>query len=306
MASHRFSVFWMGGILFSAACGANGSARPAVDTGTNLDAIVVEGRPLSSPDAGPSIPSAQDAFPRDTLDAAWWTFQSVDPSYPTTTAQGGQGDVTTYGGVNVSLTSSGGACGYGATGIHYYAAINEHQVPGDRLGNWNNGRICGQCARVWAVTKTGIKESFVRITDRCADGFCGIDLGGAPAAEIMDDSPGRYTGGWEFTACAGHPQVSDGPIALYIKNGSSLGWSAIQVRNPDYPVAAIQWGDTVTGQGGEIPYANGIFNFYLVPLAALSTPNPIQITARFTDGSTKQITLTPAQLGTAEATYPFP
>ena len=122
----------------------------------------------------------------------------------------------------------------------------------------------------------------------------------------MDDSPGRYTGGWEFVSCAGHPQVSDGPIALHIKNGSSKGWAAVQVRNPDYPVTDIQWVDTVTGQGGDIPYANGIFNFYLVPLDALGSPNPVRITARFTDGSTKQITLTAAQLGTAEALYPFP
>jgi hypothetical protein len=272
---------------------------PPHDAG-RFDGIVVEG--WRQGDAAPEAPGPAPDAP----DAAWWTYQSMAPSYPTTTDQGGQGDVTTYGGVEVSLTSSGGACGYGATGIRYYAAINENERLNDRQGNWDDGRICGQCARVWASTKDGIKESFVRITDRCADEYCGIDLGGAPAAEIMGDGPGRYAGGWEFVSCAGHPQVFDGPPALFIKEGSSSGWAAVQVRDPEVPVAGFQWVDPVTGAGGEFPPATGIFNFHLVPLAALGSPNPVRVTARFTDGSTRAITLTAAELGTPGATYPFP
>ena len=167
-------------------------------------------------------------------------FDNTTPSYPIITDTGASGNVTTYGSVTAPSSSTGGACNCEATGILYYAAINVNQKPNDHLGQWKNGQACGRCAKVRVLTKDGYRSTIVRILDKCADEYCGIDLGGAPARDLMGKQPGRYSGEWEWVSCAGVEGVSDGPAVLHVKNGSSSNWSRIQVRNGDGGVTGIR------------------------------------------------------------------
>lgn len=156
----------------------------------------------------------------------------VTPGIPVFTDKGGEGDVTTYGSISEPEFSQGGACNYGSTGIRYYAAINVNQFPGDLGGQWQGGQICGACARVRVRTREGeIRSAIVRIMDKCPDDNCGMDLGGAPAGEIMKDQPGRYSGEWEWVSCEGAQGVSDGPPSLFVKAGSGRWCIAVRLNS---------------------------------------------------------------------------
>jgi len=177
---------------------------------------------------------------------------AATPSYPQVQTDGGNGNVTMYD----TAPSSGGACNYGTTSILYYAAMSVNAQPGDGKGQWQNGRICGQCVEATALTSQGLQSVIVRITDKCPDRYCGIDLGGLAPAAIMLDGFGRYDGTWRFVSCAGHPEVSDGPPSLFVFAGSNAFWSRVQVRNPPSAVDSIAWQDATGTVQGSFPYAD--------------------------------------------------
>jgi hypothetical protein len=206
-----------------------------------------------------------------------------------------------------TAASSGGACLYGATNILDYAAMSVNVEPGDGRSHWQEGRICGQCARVTALTSQGPKQVIVRIMDKCPDGFCGIDLGGSAPESIMVDGFGRYDGAWEFISCAGHPEVFDGPTSLFVKDGSNAYWSAVQVRNPPMSVTAMDYqNQTNPSEKGSFSYASPqIENYYLVPVQVLQANGTFDITVTYRDGSTATLALTSAELATAESSYSF-
>jgi hypothetical protein len=224
---------------------------------------------------------------------------AVTPSYPTVTADSGQGNVTRYS----SGPSKGGACNYGVTNVLYYVAVNVNVVPGDGLGQWQGGRACGQCVEVTALTSQGPRSVVVRIMDKCADGYCGMDLGGVAPEAIMADGSGRYDGSWRFVSCTGHPEVSDGPPSLSVSTGANSHWSRVQIRNPPAAVASIAWRDS-QGGAGAFPYASDPENTFEVPASVLqSTVATITVTATFRDGSSLSVDLSPAQLGKENTTY---
>lgn len=197
---------------------------------------------------------------------------AAQPAIPAIHDSGGRGDVTTYGSVADPAPSRGGGCNYGATGILRYAAINVSLLPGDMRGQWQEGRICGQCARVRARTPMGWKSTVVRIMDKCPDAHCGIDLGGAPALDLMGEKPGRYSGEWTWVSCDGHPEVSDGPPSLFIKEGSNPFWSLAQVRNPPERVAQARLrpaGRTPVPEWTTLAWAEEAENFFKVPTQVL-------------------------------------
>jgi hypothetical protein len=223
------------------------------------------------------------------------------PSYPSIGDGQGAGDVTMY----ATGPSVGGACNYGATSINYYVASNVNVAPGDGLGQWQDGRACGQCVEVMAQTTAGPRSVVVRITDRCADEYCGMDLGGLAPAQIMADGFGRYRGSWRFVSCAGHPEVSDGATSLNVINGSNAYWALVQVRNPPWPVAAIEWQQQGAESSGSFEYAGKSFeNAFQVPLNVLQANASFTLTIRYTDGTTANLTLTSAQLASEHA-YPL-
>lgn len=227
---------------------------------------------------------------------------SATPVYPTVTEDSGIGNVTMY----TTEASNGGACNYGTTGVMYFAAMSVNVVPGDAKGQWQGGAICGQCVEVTAITSQGPQKVVVRIMDKCPDGDCGIDLGGAAPAEVMLDGFGRYDGSWQFVSCEGHPEVFDGPASLHVLEGSNQWWSRVHVRNGNTAVKTIAW-ETSSGNGGTFSRARDPENSYEVPQNDVlqSGASSIRITVTYTDGNTATVTLTPQELGASNTSYPF-
>jgi hypothetical protein len=224
---------------------------------------------------------------------------AATPSYPSVDAQGGQGNVTMY----TTEASNGGACNYGKTQVMFFAAANVNMAPGDGLGHWQGGRVCGQCAEVTAWTSQGPATVVVRIMDKCPDGYCGMDLGGLAPASIMRDGFGRYDGSWRFVSCAGHPEVSDGPASLVVLSGANPYWSRVHIRNPPSAVGGIDWTDDL-GRGGALSWASDPENTFAVPDALLqSAATTLTLTATFWDGSVGRVVLSPARLSEGDATF---
>lgn len=265
-----------------------------------------------------SLCSTKASLPVGTLDSGsivvvldtTGTRRLCDASVPTIPLLGfptSWGNVTTYGGVDTSLTSSGGACNYGATKIRHYAAIQVNLLPGDAAGQWKDGRACGQGALVRAYTPQGVKEVHVRIMDKCPDPHCGIDLGGAPASVIMGVQAGRYQGEWTFVSCKGHSELFDGPTHLWTKEGTSTFWSLVQVRNPWTAVAALSWKPAAAPdtQWSDMPWATEAENFFKVPLEVFAQTDSVDILVRYVDSSSHGIRLAPSDLARSQASYPL-
>lgn len=228
----------------------------------------------------------------------------VTPGIPVFTDKGGEGDVTTYGSVSDPEFSQGGACNYGSTEIRYYAAINVNQFPGDLEGQWKGGQICGACARVLVRTRDGeIRSTVVRIMDKCPDDNCGIDLGGAPAGEIMKDQPGRYSGEWEWVSCEGAQGVSDGPPSLHVKEGSGKWWSLVQVRNGSGAVLEIRARKATDAEWQSLPWATEAENFLSVPVEILQDSGEWELEVIWRTGVSGFLRIAGEKLGVEEAGY---
>lgn len=226
---------------------------------------------------------------------------AATPVNPQLTSYGALGNVTMY----TTSASSGGACLYGVTQLMYFAAINVNLSPGDAAGQWQGASVCGQCMEVTVLTTQGPKSVVVRITDKCPDGYCGIDLGGSAPAAVMPDGMGRYEGAWRAVSCAGHPEVFDGEPSIYVKDGASSGWSVIQVRNPMTAVAGIDYKNhgNPSQSGTLVTTSPSIENFFSVPIELLQANAKYDFTVRYVDGTNGTVSLTSDQLGTAAATY---
>lgn len=248
----------------------------------------------------------------DTTAACLGNCDASPPSYPVIDSLTAFGDVTTYGSVSLPAPSLGGACNYGETQVMQFAAIQVNQLPGDLRGQWNGGRMCGQCVEVSARTPTGWKSTVVRIMDKCPDANCGIDLGGAPAQLLMGDQPGRYSGKWTLVSCDGHPEVSDGPPALYVKEGSNAFWSLVQVRNPAQRIQEIRvrkQRDTASTAWNALPWATEAENFFKVDPKILQDPGAYVLEVLLPDGKGYTATLKGSALAaekTSIALSPLP
>jgi expansin (peptidoglycan-binding protein) len=239
-------------------------------------------------------------FPRDCGAAACNNAKLSNPQY---SSYGALGNVTMYS----TAASDGGACNYGSTSILYFAAINVNLSPNDGAGQWRNGSFCGQCLEVSVVTSQGVKAVVVRVMDKCADGYCGVDLGGDAPAAVMLDGMGRYAGAWRPVSCEGHPEVFDGTPSIYVKEGSNPGWAAVQVRNPLMAVAGIDWKgrEGQPNEGSMQNMAPSLENYFRVPDAVLQSRSIFDLTVKYVSGATASIALTGEQLGQASQSYPL-
>lgn len=226
------------------------------------------------------------------------SYTAADPEL---TENGGKGSVTTYGSITAKETSLGGACNYGQTNIQYYAAIHVNVSPGDDKGPWNGGAACGGCVRVKARTPDGWKRVTVRITDRCPDANCGVDLGGAPAADIMGNRVGRYYGEWEFVSCEGVDGVWGDSTSLWVKEGASAFWSIIQVRNPKDMVDSITIYGVDTRDFYGLEMVVGTENFWTVPQAVLQTDNRYRVVVKYRTGKDDEWHIKGSELAVPEA-----
>ena len=209
--------------------------------------------------------------------------------------------MTTYGSFTTKETSLGGACNYGQTNIQYYAAIHENVSPGDEKGPWNGGAACGGCVRVKAKTPDGWKRVTVRITDRCPDADCGVDLGGAPASDIMGIQVGRYYGEWEFVSCEGVEGVWGDSTSIWVKEGASEFWSIIHVRNPKDMVKSITIYGVDTRDFYELEMVVGTENFWTVPPEILQTDNRYRIVVKYRSGTDDEWKIKGSELAEPEA-----
>ena len=256
----------------------------------------------SSSETGPESSSSETApeSSDDGDDGKCTDCDSYTAADPELTENGGKGSVTTYGSITAKETSLGGACNYGQTNIQYYAAIHVNVSPGDEKGPWNGGAACGGCVRVKARTPDGWKRVTVRITDRCPDANCGVDLGGAPAADIMGNRVGRYYGEWEFVSCEGVDGVWGDSTSLWVKEGASTFWSIIPVRNPKDMVKTI----TILGEGDEsheLEMVVGTENFWTVPQAVLQTDNRYRVVVKYRTGKDDEWHIKGSELAVPEA-----
>jgi expansin (peptidoglycan-binding protein) len=245
----------------------------------------------------------------DTAGTCAGVCDATVPSTPVLDSNGGWGDVTTYGGVGNSTPSTGGACNYGATGITHYAAIQVSRLPGDLQGQWSGGRICGQCALVRARTDSGWKQTYVRIVDKCPDDDCGIDLGGAPATELMGAQAGRYAGQWSFVSCQGLPGVSDGLPSLHVKEGSGPYWSRVQVRNPSAAVSFLRLrrDDDAAAAWDTLTWDASIEDFLIVPVSVLAdSTHSYQVEAITRDGRAHALTASARAFARSDTDIVFP
>lgn len=241
--------------------------------------------------------SESDAWYFDDADGACEKCDSYTAQDPVLNDRGGTGSITTYGSITEKETSLGGACNYGQTNIQYYAAIHVNVSSGDDKGPWNGGLACGGCVRVKAKTPDGWKRVTVRITDRCPDESCGVDLGGAPASDVMGNTVGRYYGEWEFVSCEGVDGVWGDSTSLWVKDGANAYWSVIQVRNPKDAVKNISI------NGVDLVRYVGAENFWEVPQEILQSESVVKITATYRSGTPDVWTISGAALAKEMTNY---
>ena len=226
------------------------------------------------------------------------SFTAADPVL---VENGGKGSVTTYGSITAKETSLGGACNYGQTNIQYYAAIHVNVSPGDDKGPWDGGMACGGCVHVKAKTPDGWKEVTVRITDRCPDANCGVDLGGAPASDIMGIQVGRYYGEWEFVSCEGVEGVWGDSTSIWVKEGASTYWSIIQVRNPKDAVRKIVFNEVDGDKTYPLEFVVGTENFWTVPKEILQSEKSYSVVVTYRSGTDDEWILKGSDLAVPEA-----
>ena len=245
--------------------------------------------------------SADISSSEDEGDGVCTNCDSYTAADPELTENGGKGSVTTYGSITAKETSLGGACNYGQTNIQYYAAIHVNVSPGDNKGPWQGGAACGGCVRVKAKTPDGWKRVTVRITDRCPDADCGVDLGGAPAADIMGNTVGRYYGEWEFVSCEGVEGVWGDSTSLWVKESASTFWSIVQVRNPKDMVKAIAIIGVDTSDSYDLEMVVGTENFWTVPQNVLQTENRYRVVVKYRTGEDDEWHIKGSDLAVSEA-----
>jgi expansin (peptidoglycan-binding protein) len=154
--------------------------------------------------------------------------------------------------------------------------------------------------RVKAKTPDGWKKVTVRITDRCPDADCGVDLGGAPASDIMGINVGRYYGEWEFVSCEGVEGVWGDSTSLWVKEGASAFWSIVHVRNPKDMVKTI----TILGEGDEsheLEMVVGTENFWTVPPEILQSDNRYRVVVKYRTGTDDVWYIKGSELAKSEA-----
>ncbi len=98
--------------------------------------------------------------------------------------------------------------------------------------DYQSSEACGACVEVIGPLATIV----VRIVDRCPE--CGkghIDLSQQAFAKIAPLPDGLVPISWRYVPCS----VS-GPVVYKFKEGSNQWWTAVQVRNSRYAIAALE------------------------------------------------------------------
>nr|HEX4318718.1 expansin EXLX1 family cellulose-binding protein [Kofleriaceae bacterium] len=152
-----------------------------------------------------------------------------------------------------------GACSFDAGSDFLIAAMNATDY-GDAV--W-----CGGCVDVAGPNG----HVTVRIVDKCPGCSQGsLDLSETAFAKIAPLSAGRVDITWQETACP-----VTGPISYDFQDGSSQFYTAIQIRNHRYPIAAVA---TVDATGSATPIARVDYNYFVATKGLGTGPYKLRVT----------------------------
>jgi len=165
-------------------------------------------------------------------------------------------------------------CGYPTDSLPtYYGAINDAQ--------YANADVCGACVEIEANGKT----LEVQIVDECPyvgnETWCyagsnHIDLN--PAAFNYFHAPvkGVFDMQWRYVPCSGAANGGSQPDLEYtFKEGSSIYWTGILIRNHPIPLASVE----VAGPDGSFrPLERQEYNYWLLESGFGSGPYTLRIT----------------------------
>lgn len=198
----------------------------------------------------------------------------------------------------LSAVRTGQATFYGANGDGH---CSFGPSPGDRMvvamnqADYANAAACGEYLSV-----TGPKgQVMVRVTDECPECRSGdLDLSAEAFARIADPVAGRVPIRWNVVA----GEVS-GALSFHYKEGSSVYWVAIQVRNARLPVTRLEIQPQGASQWTEVGRTS--YNYFVYPMTIASGPLRVRVTAL--GGATVEQTLPSPQGGLlVQGTQQFP
>jgi expansin len=169
-------------------------------------------------------------------------------------------------------TDGSGACSFPATPSDLdVASLNDAEYAGSVS--------CGACIRV----KGALGEVTVRVVDRCIECEPGrLDLSEQAFAKIDDLSKGRVPMRYQTIACP-----ISGNVAYHFKAGSSIYWTAIQLRNHAIPVLKLEYkrGDAFVEMKRED------YNYFIESAGVGDQPGGLVLRVTATDGQVLEDTL---------------
>ncbi len=145
-----------------------------------------------------------------------------------------------------------GNCSFEASDARLVAALNSQ--------DYASAALCG--AHLAVVGPAG--KVTVRVTDRCPG--CkpgGLDLSREAFARIAPTAAGRVAVTWQIVAAP-----VTGPVAYHYMVGSSRYWTAVQLRNHRWPIAALEI--MPTGSNAWMRLERRAYNYFVhaKPIAA--------------------------------------
>jgi expansin (peptidoglycan-binding protein) len=154
-----------------------------------------------------------------------------------------------------------GNCSFEAADDLMVAAINTR--------DYAKAALCGAFLRVsgprGAVT--------VRVVDRCPGcGKGGLDLSRQAFARVADPADGRVPVTWQVVS----GPVS-GPVAYHYMDGTTRYWTAVQIRNHRWPIAALEI--LPKGRSRWIPVKRRRYNYFVYPRPIAAGPVRIRLKA---------------------------
>lgn len=199
-----------------------------------------------------------------------------DSETPGSTGTADSGAVTDDSNGQASGTAgpvrSGEATFYGATGeghCSFDASPQDLRVAAMNHADYANSAMCGAYVAV-----SGPKGKVtVRITDECPECPRGhIDLSESAFARIADPVAGRVPVTWQVV-----PGPVQGPVQYRYKEGSSIWWTAIQVRNHRRPITKLEI--RPTGSSQWMAVKREPYNYFVYPSAIAAGALQVRITA---------------------------
>jgi expansin (peptidoglycan-binding protein) len=160
----------------------------------------------------------------------------------------------------------------GSGSCSYDPSPNDLDVAAFDLPEFAGSAACGSCVHV-----TGPKgEVTVRIVDSCPECEQGhLDLSREAFAKIADIAAGHVEVTYQTVAC----NVT-GPLAYHYKDGSSIYWTAIQVRNHRLPVVKLEY----KKNGSYVAMPRMDYNYFVDENGVGDQPNGLALRVTAADG----------------------